>query len=148
MPCETKQHSFAPSNQSSFDGPYACLHDYYNLSLDELEDVTACNHDEELLMEDDDEQEKPAAPPLDVHCEELFPLLEGERCFSMAVTSSDEETIFLIKKFPKLFFFSSFWPESYSPLCADFGPVNLCAVHKFCQVQLLLLLVCECERER
>mmetsp|Transcript_31634 Transcript_31634/g.64134 ORF Transcript_31634/g.64134 Transcript_31634/m.64134 type:complete len:408 (-) Transcript_31634:46-1269(-) len=61
----------------------------------------------------------------------LYELVPGR--LSFAAHRDDECTIAEIKKNPQLFFFSSCWHESYEPLCADFGPINLSGIHHFFQ---------------
>eukprot|EP00961_Rhodomonas_salina_P248778 3362461-Rhodomonas_salina.1 len=51
---------------------------------------------------------------------------------SFTIHASEEETISMIEKHPRLFYFSSWMQESYVPFNSDFGPVNLSAVVRFC----------------
>eukprot|EP00282_Hemiselmis_andersenii_P016102 CAMPEP_0114174786 /NCGR_PEP_ID=MMETSP0043_2-20121206/36590_1 /TAXON_ID=464988 /ORGANISM="Hemiselmis andersenii, Strain CCMP644" /LENGTH=588 /DNA_ID=CAMNT_0001272943 /DNA_START=202 /DNA_END=1968 /DNA_ORIENTATION=- len=61
----------------------------------------------------------------------IYQLMEGRRlCFTCHV--DDQHTIEEIQKYPKLFFFSSDLQERYQNFCADFGPVNLAIVRRFC----------------
>uniref|UniRef100_A0A7S0UE54 protein-tyrosine-phosphatase n=2 Tax=Hemiselmis andersenii TaxID=464988 RepID=A0A7S0UE54_HEMAN len=59
----------------------------------------------------------------------MYHLIDRRLYFS--AHESKEQTVELIKAFPKLFFFSSFIPESYMPFCADFGPLDIANVLQF-----------------
>mmetsp|Transcript_67917 Transcript_67917/g.167728 ORF Transcript_67917/g.167728 Transcript_67917/m.167728 type:complete len:523 (+) Transcript_67917:322-1890(+) len=62
----------------------------------------------------------------------IYQLMEGKR-LCLSVHREDGHTLQEIKRFPKLFFFSSDLQERYQSFCADFGPVNLGILHRFCQ---------------
>mmetsp|Transcript_32038 Transcript_32038/g.81566 ORF Transcript_32038/g.81566 Transcript_32038/m.81566 type:complete len:479 (-) Transcript_32038:580-2016(-) len=61
----------------------------------------------------------------------IYQLMEGKRlCFSCHC--DDRHTFEEIHRYPKVFFFSSDLQERYQNFCADFGPVNLAIVRRFC----------------
>jgi len=60
----------------------------------------------------------------------LYSLLPGRLSFT--AHDDDEQTIKEIRLHPKIFFFSTDLQERYAPLCADFGPVNLGILVRFC----------------
>eukprot|EP00287_Rhodomonas_sp_CCMP768_P030867 CAMPEP_0202854842 /NCGR_PEP_ID=MMETSP1389-20130828/91209_1 /ASSEMBLY_ACC=CAM_ASM_000865 /TAXON_ID=302021 /ORGANISM="Rhodomonas sp., Strain CCMP768" /LENGTH=381 /DNA_ID=CAMNT_0049533443 /DNA_START=423 /DNA_END=1568 /DNA_ORIENTATION=- len=60
----------------------------------------------------------------------IYPIIKGKLSFT--AHRNDDHTLAEIKKNPTLFFFSSDLQERYEPYCADFGPVNLGVVHRFC----------------
>mmetsp|Transcript_1249 Transcript_1249/g.2436 ORF Transcript_1249/g.2436 Transcript_1249/m.2436 type:complete len:408 (+) Transcript_1249:285-1508(+) len=60
----------------------------------------------------------------------IYPVIKGKLSFT--AHRNDEHTLAEIKRQPALFFFSSDLQERYEPYCADFGPVNLSVVHRFC----------------
>jgi len=62
---------------------------------------------------------------------QVYDLIPNRLAF--VVVTGDTMTRSYIKRFPNLFFFSGDFQERYEPFCADFGPVNLSAVHGFCE---------------
>eukprot|EP00287_Rhodomonas_sp_CCMP768_P009720 CAMPEP_0196717644 /NCGR_PEP_ID=MMETSP1091-20130531/1007_1 /TAXON_ID=302021 /ORGANISM="Rhodomonas sp., Strain CCMP768" /LENGTH=369 /DNA_ID=CAMNT_0042058063 /DNA_START=113 /DNA_END=1222 /DNA_ORIENTATION=- len=60
----------------------------------------------------------------------VFPLTER---LSFAAHKDDQQTSDEIRSHPDLFFCSTDLHESYFPFCADFGPVNLGMLFKFCE---------------
>lgn len=60
----------------------------------------------------------------------IYPIIKGKLSFT--THRNDDHTLAEIKRQPTLFFFSSDLQERYEPYCADFGPVNLGVVHRFC----------------
>jgi len=60
----------------------------------------------------------------------IYPIIAGRLSFT--AHRNDDHTLTEIKRQPALFFFSSDLQERYEPYCADFGPVNLGVVHRFC----------------
>jgi len=71
-----------------------------------------------------------ARPAIEEHTERMYSVLPFR--LSLAIHTDVEHTHQCIKDNPFLHYFSTTWHESYQAFGADFGPVNLLSVAKFC----------------
>ena len=62
----------------------------------------------------------------------IYPIIPGRLSFT--AHHDDDHTNEQISRNIHMFYFSSDFHEHYEPYCADFGPVNLSVVYRFCEL--------------
>jgi len=106
-----------------------------NLSMDSLNDSLPVAHQQagtrtHVVAAQAQPASRPAGVPWRVgNC---YPIIPGRLYFSAHL--DDDHTMNEIQAKPNVFFFSTDLQERYQPFCADFGPVNLGIIFRFCDM--------------